>query len=260
MGFVREGGLDVLGLGGSATAQAAREGVQLQAESGREAIAEERAAREAAQQFFEPFAGVAERGIEEGGFLADPQAQFDFLQQNPLFDLALENANRVTQQSAASQGRLSAGDTLTALSNNVLLSAQPLIDRQRQDIGALLNLGTGITTAQANTAIGQGTNVGNLLTDIGSAQAAGGIGAANAQTQGNQNLASIGMGIAAMFSDERLKSDIKESGEYKGHKWYRWRWNGIANTLGLNGASEGVLAQDVIKTNPDAVTSDASGY
>lgn len=254
--------LDFLGLGGGPAADAAKDASRQLAVSGREAIAFEEAARAEAQGFFEPFAGVAERGLEQSSFLGDPQEQFDFLQNNPLFQLALENANQTTLARAAAGSRVNAGDTLQDLSNNVLLSASPLIDRQREDITNLLNLGTGVTSSQANIAIGKGTNIGNLTTDIGSAQAAGTVGAANALTAGNQNLASTGLGAAALFfSDDRLKTNKKHLGKHKGHDWWSWDWNELAaKVFGLTGSDEGVIAQDVMVTNPNAVILDPSGY
>jgi len=151
---------------------------------------------------------------------------------------------------------------LQDLSNNVLLSASPLIDRQRQDITNLLNLGTGITESQANVAIGKGANIGNLTTDIGSAQAAGTVGAANALTAGNQNLASTGLGAAALFfSDDRLKTNKKHLGKHKGYDWWSWDWNELAGKLfNLHGSSQGVIAQEAKLINPEAVIMDSSGF
>jgi len=252
---------DILGLGGAEGAAAARRGAELQAQSGREAIEFEKAARQEAQGFFEPFAGVAAQGLERASFLTDPQERFEFLQQDPLFKLALENANTQTQQQAAARGRLSAGDTLQQLSQNVLLSASPLIDRQTAGITNLLNLGSGITQSQANVAIGQGTNVSNLLTDIGSAQAAGGIGAAQAQQQGNQNLAAIGGSIATAFSDRRLKENLEFKEVENGHNIYSWTWNERATKLfGLIGKGFGVLANEVLDINPAAVSTSKDGF
>lgn len=184
MGFIRQ-------LTGKDAAKAAERGAETQAEAGLVAIEEQRAAAGRAQEFLSPFAGAAERGVEASQFLADPQAQFDFLQENPLFNLALENANQSTLQQASAGGRLSFGDTLQQLSNNVLLSASPLIDRQRQDVTNLLNLGTGIATSQANIETGLGANVGNLTTDIGAVRAGGRVGAANARASGTQNLLNL---------------------------------------------------------------------
>lgn len=151
------------------------------------AILEERRGREAGQGFLQPFGDLGQRGIDLSGFLADPQAQFDFLQNNPLFQSSLNLRDRDTAAAAASGGRLSAGDTALRFQENALLAAQPLIDRQRQDIGNLLNIGTGIATTQANVAIGEGSNVSNLLTDIGNIQAAGSIAAGNRQAEGSAN-------------------------------------------------------------------------
>jgi hypothetical protein len=187
-------------------AQAGREGIAAQLQGNREAIAASNAAANKGIGFLDQFGGITQRGIDESSFLANPQAQFEFLQNNPLFDLALENANRETGARAASQGRLSSGDTLKQLSNNVLLASQPLIDRQRSDISNLLNIGQNITTAKANTAIGagstasnilanQGANVSNTLGSIGAAQAAGVVGAQNARNQGIGNILSIAGGI-----------------------------------------------------------------
>lgn len=253
MGFVRD-------LTGKTAANAAVQGGQIQAASAREAIEATEAASQRAQEFLTPFDPLVQRGIEGASFLADPQAQFNFLQENPLFQAALDNANRQTQQSAAARGRLSAGDTLQQLSENVLLSAQPLISQQRQDVGNLLNLASGLAQTRGNIEIGQGSNVGNLLTDAGAAQAAGLVGGANARTQGAQNLLNFGLqgtGLAANifgFSDPRLKTNIKPKGKVNGFNWYSWDWNDLAkDKLGLEGSSEGVMADEIKETNPELI-------
>ncbi|MGB0945010.1 MAG: hypothetical protein ACPGUE_21590, partial [Marinomonas sp.] len=127
-----------------------------------EATRQEMLARRQAQGFFAPFAGVAEAAIDQSGFLTDPNAQFDFLQNNPLFQASLQNANRTTDARAAAGGRLNTGDTLQQLSNNFLTTASPLIQDQKNSILDLLGLGQGIATSQANTAIGQGTALSGL--------------------------------------------------------------------------------------------------
>ena len=176
---------------GDEGAKAAQRAAGTQAAAGRDAIIAQQEAAQRGQEFLSPFTQIGQQGIDQAGFLTDPNAQFDFLQSNPLFQMGLDNANRVTQQSAASRGRLSAGDTLEQLNNNALLTAQPLINQQSQNIRGLLNVGTGIAGSQANIETGLGANVGGLLTDIGAAQAAGQVGAANARTAGTQQLLNI---------------------------------------------------------------------
>ncbi len=175
-------------LGNRSQRRASRRATNAQVDSGRLAIEEQRRAGAEAQGYYAPYAGVGERGIEASNFLANPQAQFQYLQDNPLFQMSLDNANAQTNASAASRGRLSAGDTLQQLSNNVLLSATPLLDRQRQDTTNLMNYGMGVSSGQANAALGVGNNVSNLTTGIGNVQAAGAINQGNIQSQGYNNL------------------------------------------------------------------------
>lgn len=193
MGFFRR-------LSGKDVAKASVEGAGIQAESGLAAIEAAEAAAGRGQEFLAPFGELGQSGIDQAGFLTDPQAQFDFLQGNPLFDLALENANRSTLQGAAAGGRLGAGDTLTDLSSNVLLSAQPLIGQQKQSIRDLLNIGTGVAGSQANIETGLGATTGGLLTDIGSATSAGLVGGANARSAGAKNILDTALNIGTLIA------------------------------------------------------------
>lgn len=249
---------DIVGgiFGGGDQADAARDASNQQVAAARAAIAASERAADKGLGFLEGFSGIKDRGISESNFLANPQAQFNYLQSNPLFDLALNNANQQTNARAASQGRLNSGDTLQQLSNNVLLSAQPLINDQRQDVNNLLNLGFGTAQTQANTAINQGSTASNLLTDIGAAQAAGTIGAQNARDQGTQNLLNLGGALftGGAFSDPRLKENKAVIGAKNGHNVWSWTWNKKANELfDLFGESYGVMADEVQRIMPEAV-------
>lgn len=189
MGFIRD-------LTGKTAVEAAEKSGDVLQEQAVSSAADVGAAGEAAQQFLQPFAGVGQRGVELSGFLGDPQAQFDFIQNNPLFQSGLQNLNRQTQTSAAASGRLSSGDTLERLTQNATLAAQPLIDRQRSDILNLLNLGRGVASEQAGITQGTSADVANLLTGGASAQAAGITGAATARGQRAGNILDIGALLA----------------------------------------------------------------
>ena len=225
-----------------------------------------------ASQLLDPFKGIGQQGLDQASFLTDPNAQFDFLQNNPLFQLALDNANQNTLGMAAAQGRLSSGDTLQQLSNNTLLAASPLIGQQKQSIGDLLNFGLGVAN-----------NQGNLRTGQAAAQAGGIVGAANARGARAQNLLNLGLtaasayaggmaggaggggiatggaGASSVFSDPALKENIQKTGQKNGVNTYKWTWNEKANALGLFGASSGVMADEIKRFMPDAVTTDR-GY
>ena len=149
---------------------------------------------------FDPLAAVGQQGIEQAGFLGSPQEQFQFIQNNPLFQLGLDNLNEQTLKGAAARGRLSSGDTLQQLTQNATLASQPLIDRQRQDILNLLGISQNVTGQQAGIERQTAQDVANLLTGGAAAQAAGVVGAQNARQGAMGNIFDLGTTIAGMPS------------------------------------------------------------
>lgn len=124
---------------------------------------------------------------------------------------------------------------------------------------------------QANQAI-QGMNQFGLTGILGLLNAeAGRIGAtgqhAQALGQVGQNqggfLGGIMGGIGDLFSDERLKNNVKLVGtDEAGVNWYTWEWNSQAKLLGADKVAPfGVIAQEIQKQGFDhAVTTDPSGF
>lgn len=245
MGFVRD-------FTGKTAVQAAGKAADAQVLGAQEASA-----------LFDPFKGIGQQGLGKADFLTDADAQFDFLQNNPLFQSILEQNNQATGQaqdnlfkSAAARGRLSAGDTLQQINTlgensarNLLLSSAPLIQGQKQSIGDLLNFG--LTTA---------SNQGNLRTGQAAAEAGGIVGAANARGDRAKGIVDLGMQLAGSFSDPQLKDNIKLIGSENNHNIYTWDWNDNALELGLTGSSTGVLANEVKKVMPEAIKMHESGY
>lgn len=97
--------------------------------------------------------------------------------------------------------------------------------------------------------------------DAGNTAAQGAIAAANASAQGGQNGLNNLMGIGGMvmqgfsqFSDRRLKTNIELAGEENGIRKYKWTWNKLASRLGLRGKGCGVMADEVVRTHPEAVS------
>ena len=73
------------------------------------------------------------------------------------------------------------------------------------------------------------------------------------QKQGQQQAAAT---IFSSFSDPKLKDNIVKVGTSNGFNWYNWTWNKLANTLGLQGESQGVMADEVRHIRPDLVSFD----
>jgi len=187
-------GIAVGGIAGALiTSDAASDATDAQAAATQSALQASREGSERGLEFLEPYSEIGLTGLDKAPFLTDPQQQFDFLQNNPLFQASLEAANTGTMNLAAARGRISAGDTLQQLSRNVLLSASPLIAQQKQSIGDLLNIGTGVSRSQANTAIGAGSDISNLIASGGANQAAGDIAQGNIGANLVNNLLTAGI-------------------------------------------------------------------
>lgn len=71
-----------------------------------------------------------------------------------------------------------------------------------------------------------------------------------------------GIATVAAASDERLKDNIEYYDTMpNGVKVYTWDWNDIAKNLGVNTTpTMGVIAQEIMKTHPDAVSMGNDGY
>lgn len=91
-----------------------------------------------------------------------------------------------------------------------------------------------------------------------------------ATTPGPSGLSQLGQvaGIAGSLfggggifpSDARLKDNVTHIGEDKGYNIYTWEWNDKAVELGIDTPTVGVMAQEVLETNPDAVSVSDNGY
>lgn len=182
---------------------------------------------------------------------------------DPLLNNALNRATRSVMDAQAAKGKLGSGSTLTSLTEAM---APIYMQRQDQQFNQRYNANNQqfnqlqqlIGNAQ-NAAAGQGAatqsatnNITDLTTQGANAQAASAIGAANAQQQGTQNMAGLAMLAASMFSDERLKEDVKRVGEMNdGTPIYTYKYK-----QGDGKTHMGVMAQEARKKHPDAVRKD----
>jgi hypothetical protein len=84
-------------------------------------------------------------------------------------------------------------------------------------------------------------------------------------TPGPSGLSQMGQmaGIASTLfgmSDIRLKDNVTHIGIDRGYNIYSWDWNEKALELGVDTPTYGVMAQEVLETNPDAVELMDNGY
>lgn len=152
---------------------------------------------------------------------------------------------RVGGQSAATnigQGALSTGTN---------------VGQTQFNAGQLTGAGA-INTAARQGQFGQNfaSNVGNLAVQGGQARASGIFGQQQAMAQQKQGQQQAAATIFSSFSDPKLKDNIVKVGTANGFNWYNWTWNKLANTLGLQGESQGVMADEVRHIRPDLVSFD----
>jgi hypothetical protein len=223
------------------------------------------------QENLNPYGAIGNNALKNISLLSDPAAQQEFLQNNQIFQNSMQNVNNQINSNAAARGRLSSGDTMLDLNNASANLQNQFLNQERQNIFEQLGFGAGIAGQQnnllqnfgsnaANLKYGTGNTIANMLTDMGSAEANSLIAKQNQKNANSQAAVSTILSAASMFSDVALKDNIKEIGKIGNFKKYSWNWNKKAEKLGLTGYGEGVIAQEVEKTNPELIINDATGY
>lgn len=214
--------------------------------------------------------GIRDEALQElSGFYQAPGPQLtqdQLIEQamsSPLYQSIMGNQqlglDRILRRASARGGLRGGNVTADEFEFSTQLQNQALLEsfnqaQQRQDYERALQLRglEGLAGIQTNPAA-----VANLTSGIGATEAAGVTAAAQAKAQGQNNALNTLLGIgqtAAMFSDVRLKTDLEPIGWRDGYNWYRWRWNELAESMGLSGESIGLMAHEVAEQNPEAVT------
>lgn len=125
----------------------------------------------------------------------------------------------------------------------------------------LLQLQQALTSGLPLSIFGGQTSTGNTTGTTTGSSTGSTTGTSTGTTVSNPSLlAGIGQGaqtaasLAALFSDRRLKRNIKPLGERNGLKWYRYNyvWGGPKH--------EGVMADEVVQVKPEAVSRHESGF
>lgn len=252
MGFVSDFVGSIFGGGGDDAADASIEASNIQAKYQREAL-DYLKEREAIPQQFREGALEGLGGLYglEGG-TGDQQALIDRAISSPLYQAIIggqEVGEESILRSAAMTGGFRSGNIQENLYDyNVQLQNKALLESYNQQLQGLTGL-AGLPSGASQIAT-QTAGIGQTLSQ-------GQIAAAQAQQAGTQqgfgNLMGLGQLGIAMFSDRRLKKNLEKIGEVNGHNWYMWDWNVVANKMGLDGKSEGVLADELVKTNPECI-------
>lgn len=209
----------------------------------------------------QPYIDIGTRNL--GGLeslVTDPNAQLNYVQNNPFFSAMAGQAQNSLFNNAAARGKVGSGGTAEALQNSLLLLGNGLVDNAINRYSGLANMGQNAVNSTSGYIANNANQVSDLLTARGDAQAAGIVGARNANTGafnsllnfagGGGTLGSIGTGIGSFLGlcDENFKDIIRKVGETTdGLPIYLFRYKG-EDKLNV-----GVMAQDVEKVRPEAV-------
>jgi len=251
MSFVGDFISDIFGGGGDDAADASIAGANITAQGQQKAL-DYMKEREALPQQFREGALKGLGGIYglEGG-TGNQQDLIDKAISSPLYKSIMggkeAGEGSILANRAMTGGFRSGGTQENLYDYNVQLQNKALLESYNQQLQGL----TGMAGLPSNTnAIAQQTS------QIGQTLGQGQVAAGQAQQAGTQqgfgNMLGLGT-LAYMFSDRRLKNNLKKIGEVNGHNWYMWDWNIVANKMGLDGKSEGVLADELVKTNPECI-------
>jgi len=286
-------------LSSNAQKSAAKTASRAQQQAADQSIAEQRRQFDAVQQLMAPYVQSGTTALSRYNALtglSGEEAQQSMIQQissGAEYGALVRAGEEGILQSASATGGLRGGNTQSALARFRPEILSSLIRDEYSRLGGMVGMGQNAAAGLGNAGMQLGQNISNQYGQIGQAQA----GAALARGQATANMwgniaGSVGLaagmggfgnrptptpaGFDQMLtnvqtpvglgtintnpyigpSDIRLKADIEPIGERGGHAWYRFRY--VWDEPGT--VHEGVMAQEVIETHPDAVITHPLGF
>jgi len=258
-------------VGGVMQANAAEDASNIQAGAAGQGIAEQRRQFDALQALLKPYTEAGVPALEQQqAFLGlrgpeAEQAAIERITGGAGFQESVRQGEEALLQRASATGGLRGGNIQGALAQFRPALLNQALEQQYSRLGGMTQLGQRSAAGVGAAGMETGTNVSNLLSQQGAALAGGELGQAKAYGQvlnmpaqflGMQYGAGgkAGMGFGNLFSDRRLKKNIKQiSTRPDGLNVYEFDyiWGGDRQI--------GLMAQEVQAIYPGAV-SESGGY
>lgn len=240
-------------------------------------IAYQEGAEKRATERLQPFVNLGTSNIQGLQGLLTPQGQMSYLQSNPMFQAAIQNATQKSGAAAASIGKHNSGGLVDQLMQNYLGMGEQFIGNQFNRLTNTVGMGQASAAGQAANSLNAANNITGILGNQGDIRAAGTMAGQNIQNQalggalgtlggglmgsgllGGTGIAGGGLtggALGALFaSDRRLKRDITEVSRDLVGGVYKFRY------VDSDQWYIGRMADELKKTRPDAVVEHESGY
>jgi len=186
------------------------------------------------------------------GAQAQQQALQNFQMSQPA-QFGLQQNIKGIQQNAAATGGIFGGNRLMQEQAAGTQAYQSDLSNYIERLRAQAGLGQQAASALGGVGSIAGQGIGSAMMGIGDARANAALAGSQAQGQAAQGATQVGGALLAMFSDERLKDNIRMIGTHNDLGVYTWTWNDKANEVGLSGEGMGHIAQEVELKHPDLV-------
>jgi hypothetical protein len=188
------GGAVISGVMSSNAQQAAAEtAAGAQTAASEASIAEQRRQFDIMKETLAPYVAVGEPAMTQMSALAglgtpeEQQAAISAIEQSPLFQAQVRQGEEAMLQQASATGGLRGGNIQSALAQYRPQMLQQAIESQYSKLAGLGQIGQASAAGQSVQGMQSATNIGNLLSQAGQAQAQAALtsGAAQAQMWGN---------------------------------------------------------------------------
>ncbi len=198
MGIVK----DIVGGITGSSAEAAKDAAAAQVRGINAAIGTQKEARDVAREDIQPFIDTGTTDLQTlADLITNPDRQRQFIEENPFFNALSERARTDLFKNQAARGKLASGETAEALQKSLVLLGADLLSQNVGQRFNLANFGFGATQQKVGVDTGAAANIGNLQVGRGQAQAAGIVGARNAEVGAlNDAIKLATFGISGGFS------------------------------------------------------------
>lgn len=173
----------------SAQKKAANQASQAQTDASQAGIEEQRRQFDAVQELMKPYVNAGTGALSGQQDLlglngaAKQQAAINSINSSPAMQTYLQQGENAILQNASATGGLRGGNTQSALSQFRPQLLNQLVNQQYQNLGGLTSIGQNSAAGVGNAGMQSANNIGNLLSQMGAAQA----GNAMAQGQASAN-------------------------------------------------------------------------